>query len=286
MPAQVVDGKAIAAAIRREVQAEVQLLTQRHGRPPGIAVILVGDDLASATYVRNKGKACQEVGIRSLQCTRPASISREELFDIIARLNKDEAIDGILVQLPLPEHLNPREITEAIDPEKDVDALHPVNIGRLTRGDARWLPCTPAGILEILDRHTVEIRGRRAVVVGRSEIVGKPIALLLLHRHATVTLCHSRTADLGAETRRADILVAAVGKPRLITADMVKEGAVVIDVGVNRVEGRLVGDVDFDAVKAKASLITSVPGGVGPLTIAMLLKNTLLAYKASLGLPA
>jgi len=244
----------------------------------------VGDDLASATYVRNKGKACQEVGIRSLQCTRPASISREELFDIIARLNKDEAIDGILVQLPLPEHLNPREITEAIDPAKDVDVLHPVNVGRLTRGDARWLPCTPAGILEILDRHTVEIKGRHAVVVGRSEIVGKPIALLLLHRHATVTMCHSRTADLGAETRRADILVAAVGKPRIITADMVKEGVVVIDVGVNRVEDpsaqrgfRLVGDVDFEPVAAKAEAITRVPGGVGPMTVAMLMTNTLKA---------
>lgn len=286
MPAQIVDGKAIAAAIHQEVRAEVQLLTERHGRPPGVAVILVGDDPASATYVRNKGKVCQEVGIRSLQLARPASISREELFDLIARLNKEETIDAILVQLPLPPHLNPREVTEAIDPAKDVDALHPINVGRLTRGDARVLPCTPAGILEILDRHQVEIKGRRAVVVGRSEIVGKPIALLLLHRHATVTLCHSRTPDLGAETRRAEILVAAVGRPRLITADMVRDGVAVIDVGVNRVEGRLVGDVDFDAVKEKASLITPVPGGVGPLTIAMLLKNTLLTYKAALGLSA
>jgi len=286
VPTQVVNGTVIAQAIHQEVRAEVKFLTQRYGRPPGLAVIFVGDDPASATYVRNKGKACQEVGIRSLQLNRPASISREELFDLISRLNKDETVDGILVQLPLPRHLHPREITEAVDPAKDVDVLHPLNVGRLIRGDARWLPCTPAGILEILDRHHVEIRGRHAVVVGRSEIVGKPIALLLLHRHATITLCHSRTADLGAETRRADILVAAVGKPRLITADMVKEGVVVIDVGINRVEGRLVGDVDFDAVKAKASLITPVPGGVGPLTIAMLLRNTLLAYKASLGIPA
>lgn len=284
MTTTVVDGKAIAAAIRQEVSQEVRRLHTLTGCLPSLAVVLVGSDLASVTYVRNKGKACQEVGIRSDQVDLPASVHREELLATIDRLNADAGVDGILVQLPLPPHLDFREVTERLSSLKDVDALHPANVGRILRGDPRFLPCTPAGIMEILDRHGVEVRGKRAVVIGRSEIVGKPVAMLLLHRHATVTMCHSRTANLADETRRADILVAATGKARLVTADMVKPGAAIIDVGINRVDGRLVGDVDFETVAKEALLITPVPGGVGPLTIAMLLRNTLHAFKQRRGL--
>lgn len=279
MPAQLVDGKAIATAIRREVRAETETLAAKTGRPPGLAVILVGEDPASATYVRNKGKACDEVGIRSVQITRPATTSREELLDIIHGLNKDEAIDGILVQLPLPAHIGERSILETMDPAKDVDGFHPSNLGGLLTGNPLFVASTPLGIMEVLDRFRVAIEGKHAVIVGWSTIVGKPTAFLLLERRATVTVCQEWTRNLDQHARQADILVVAAGKPGLVTGDMVKDGAVVVDVGINRVEGRLVGDVDFASVYPKASLITPVPGGVGPLTVAMLLKNTLIAYK-------
>jgi methylenetetrahydrofolate dehydrogenase (NADP+) / methenyltetrahydrofolate cyclohydrolase len=284
MPAQVVDGRGIAAAIRQEVQRELETLAEKGGRPPGLAVILVGEDLASATYVRNKGKACTEVGINSVQIHRPASVSREELLDILHGLNKDETIDGILVQLPLPPHIEERSVLETIDPAKDVDGFQPSNLGGLLTGHPLFVASTPLGIMEVLDRFRVAIEGKHAVVVGWSTIVGKPTAFLLLERRATVTVCQKWTRDLEQHTRRAEILVVAAGKPGLVNGDMVKEGAVVIDVGINRLEGKLVGDVDFASVYPKASLITPVPGGVGPLTVAMLLKNTLLAYKARIGL--
>ncbi len=282
MNARVIDGKKIAAEIREEVRRQVQDLQVKTGRVPGLAAVLVGDDPASATYVRTKTKACQEAGIASRQLTPPGDISQSDLLRIIQELNRDPAIHGILVQLPLPKHLDERAILEAVDPQKDVDGFTFANIGRLVENQPQFVPCTPAGIIEILEREGIEIKGKHAVVVGRSEIVGKPVAFLLLHRHATVTICHSRTADLSAETRRADILVAAVGRPRLITGAMLKPGAVVIDVGINRVEGKLVGDVDFESAAQVASAITPVPGGVGPMTVALLLRNTLLAFTQSL----
>lgn len=278
--ARIIDGTHIAAAVRGEVRDRVQKLREgRHGGVPGLGVILVGDDQASGAYVRSKTKACEEAGIASRQLVFPRYISQEELAEAIQNLNRDPGIHGILVQLPLPKHLDERAALEIVDPAKDVDGFTYASIGRLAENHARFVPCTPAGILELLDREKIEIAGTHAVVVGRSEIVGKPVAMLLLHRHATVTVCHSRTADLAAETRRADILVAAVGRPRLITGDMVKPGAVVIDVGINRVEGRLLGDVDFESVVAVASAITPVPGGVGPMTVAMLLANTVRAFE-------
>ncbi len=283
MPAHVVDGKGIAAAIRREVQEEVATLAIKQGRPPGLAVILVGEDLASTTYVRNKGNACKEVGIKSVQINRPATVSCEELLDILHGLNKDETIDGILVQLPLPAHIGERSILEVVDPAKDVDGFHPSNLAGLLTGNPLFVASTPLGILEVLGRFRVEIEGKHAVVVGWSTIVGKPTGFLLLQHRATVTVCQKWTQHLDQHTRQADILVVAAGKPGLVKGDMVKDGAVVIDVGINRVEGRLVGDVDFASVYPKAGLITPVPGGVGPLTVAMLLKNTLLAYKARIG---
>lgn len=279
MPARIIDGKKIAAEIREEVRQRVLQLQKETGKVPGLAAVLVGDDPASASYVRSKTKACQEAGIYSRQITPPGDIPQADLLAIIRDLNDDPAIHGILVQLPLPSHMGERTILEAVDPAKDVDGFTFGSIGRLVENQARCVPCTPAGIIELLDREGVEIKGRRAVVVGRSEIVGKPVAFLLLHRHATVTICHSRTPDLAAETRRADILVAAVGRPRLITGAMVKPGAVVIDVGINRIEGKLVGDVDFDSASQAASAITPVPGGVGPMTVAMLLKNTVRAFE-------
>ena len=285
MPAQVVDGREIATAIRRDVRREVEVLTGTQGRPPGLAVILVGDDLASTTYVRNKGKACEEVGIKSVQIHLPATTSREELLDILHGLNKDETVDGILVQLPLPPHIEERSILEAVDPAKDVDGFHPSNLGGLLTGHPLFVASTPLGIMEVLDRFQVAIEGKDAVVVGWSTIVGKPIAFLLLERRASVTVCQQWTRDLDQHTRQAEILVVAAGKPGLVRGDMVKEGAVVIDVGINRVAGKLVGDVDFPSVYPKASLITPVPGGVGPLTVAMLLKNTLLSYKTRGGPP-
>ncbi|MFQ5802525.1 MAG: bifunctional methylenetetrahydrofolate dehydrogenase/methenyltetrahydrofolate cyclohydrolase FolD [Candidatus Methylomirabilales bacterium] len=280
MAAQVVDGKAIAGTIRREVQAETEALATQTGRRPGLAVILVGEDPASATYVRNKEKACEEVGITSVQIKCPATVSREALLDILYGLNKDETIDGILVQLPLPAHIGERSVLEAVDPAKDVDGFHPSNLGGLLTGNPLFVASTPLGIMEVLDRFRVAIEGKHVVIVGWSTIVGKPTAFLLLERRATVTVCQEWTQNLDQHTRQADILVVAAGKPSLVAADMVKEGAVVIDVGINRVEGKLVGDVDFAGVYPRASLITPVPGGVGPLTVAMLLKNTLIAYKA------
>jgi methylenetetrahydrofolate dehydrogenase (NADP+) / methenyltetrahydrofolate cyclohydrolase len=278
---RIIDGKKIAAVVREEIRLRVLQLKETTGRIPGLAAVLLGDDPASASYVRSKTKACQEAGIFSRQITPPGDIPQADLLAVIRQLNGDAAINGILVQLPLPSHLDERTILEAVDPDKDVDGFTFGNIGRLVENQARFIPCTPAGILEILDREGVAIKGRHAVVVGRSEIVGKPVALLLLHRHATVTICHSRTENLGAETRRADILVAAVGRPRLITGSMVASGAIVIDVGINRVDGKLVGDVDFDSASQVASAITPVPGGVGPMTVAMLLRNTLLAFERS-----
>jgi methylenetetrahydrofolate dehydrogenase (NADP+)/methenyltetrahydrofolate cyclohydrolase len=280
--ARIIDGKAIAASVRAEIRDRVQTLRDEERGVPGLTVILVGDDPASAAYVRSKTKACEEVGIASRQITLPTYIAEDELAGCIESLNHDPGMHGILVQLPLPKHLDERALLERVDADKDVDAFTYANIGRLVENRARFVPCTPAGILELLDREKLEIAGRHAVVVGRSEIVGKPLAMLLLHRNATVTVCHSQTADLAGETRRADILVAAVGRPRTITGHMVKPGAVVIDVGINRVDGGIVGDVDFDSVTPVASAITPVPGGVGPMTVAMLLKNTLRAFELSL----
>ncbi len=282
MAARIIDGKKIAATVRDEIRERVWELRSGHHGVPGLAVVLVGDDPASAAYVRSKAKACEEVGIASRQLTFPSSLTQGELTDTLQALNGDAGVHAILVQLPLPKHLDERALLETVDPTKDVDGFTYDNIGRLVENRARFVPCTPAGILELLDREQIEIAGTRAVVVGRSEIVGKPVAMLLLHRHATVTVCHSRTPDLAAETRRADIVVAAVGRPRLITGSMVQSGAVVIDVGINRVDGALVGDVDFASVAPVASAVTPVPGGVGPMTVAMLLRNTLRAFEMSL----
>jgi len=280
--ARIIDGKKIAAGIREEIRQRVLQLQEATGKVPGLAAVLIGDDPASATYVRTKTKACHEVGIASRQLTPPGDIEQADLQRLIRDLNGDPEIHGILVQLPLAKHLDERAVLETVDPRKDVDGFTFANIGRLVENQPQFVPCTPAGIIELLDREGVEIKGKHAVVVGRSEIVGKPVAFLLLHRHATVTICHSRTADLGAETRRADILVAAVGRPRLITGAMLKPGAVVIDVGINRVDGKLVGDVDFESAVRVASAITPVPGGVGPMTVAILLRNTLQAFERSL----
>ena len=282
MGARIIDGKALAATLRGEVRARVQQLREATGRVPGLAAVLVGEDPASASYVRSKVKACGEVGIASRHLAPAVDIPQADLLAMIGALNADPAIHGILVQLPLPKHLDERVVLESVAAEKDVDGFTFANVGRLVENCPRFVPCTPAGILELLDREQIVLQGRHAVVVGRSEIVGKPVALLLLHRHATVTICHSRTADLASETRRADILVAAVGRPRLITGGMIKPGAVVIDVGINRVEGTLVGDVEFESAAQVASAITPVPGGVGPLTVAMLLRNTLRAFEGLL----
>lgn len=274
MSAKIIDGKAIAKKVRAEVKEEVEKL-KKEGIEPFLAVILIGDDPASQVYVRNKEKAAEKVGIKSVTHRLPADIEEKEVRKLIENLNNDPKVHGILIQLPLPKHLPERELLELVDPRKDADGFHPYNMGRLLIGAPTQLPCTPNGIIRLLDEEGIEIKGKDAVVVGRSVIVGKPLGLLLLSRHATVTTCHTKTADLAAHTRRADILIVAAGRPRVVTADMVKEGAVVIDVGVNRLEdGSLCGDVDFEAVKEKASYITPVPGGVGPMTVAMLLKNT------------
>ncbi|MEE8638433.1 MAG: bifunctional methylenetetrahydrofolate dehydrogenase/methenyltetrahydrofolate cyclohydrolase FolD [Candidatus Margulisiibacteriota bacterium] len=280
--AKIIDGKSIAMRIRGEVAGQLEKLKKEKNVTPRLCVVLVGDDPASQIYVRNKEKACAEVGIASETLRKPASIKEEQVIDLVRRLNKDKSVHGILVQLPLPKEIDPVKVLNEISPSKDVDGLHPLNMGKLLRGeDPLFIPCTPQGIIELILSTGTEIKGKEAVVVGRSNIVGKPVSLLLLQRHATLTICHSRTHDLGEVSRRADILVASVGSPRIIHGDMVKEGAVVIDVGVNRVEGKLIGDVDFEAAKTRAAFITPVPGGVGPMTIAMLLKNTLLAAKRS-----
>jgi len=276
--AVIIDGNKIAQEIRQAVSKEALALKEKTGVVPGLAVILVGEDHASKVYVAKKAKVCVEAGFLSREFNLPADTSETKLLSIINELNADKLIHGILVQLPLPKHIHPDKIIAAIDPRKDVDGFHPYNMGKLVAGNPLYVPCTPRGIMELISRTGIELAGKEAVVVGRSNIVGKPIALLLLAQNATVTICHSRTKDLGAITRRADVLIAAVGKTRMIKADMVKEGAIVIDVGVNRLEnGKLAGDVAFDEVAVKASYITPVPGGVGPMTIAMLMKNTLNA---------
>jgi methylenetetrahydrofolate dehydrogenase (NADP+)/methenyltetrahydrofolate cyclohydrolase len=279
--AQLIDGKVVAKAVKEEVRSRVEALKAR-GIRPGLATVLVGDDPASHVYVRNKQRTCEELGMHSVGHELPATTSQADLLVLIDRLNRDPAIHGILVQLPLPKPLRSEPILYAVSPDKDVDGLHPVNIGKLMMGEPRFVPCTPAGIMAMLDYYKLPIEGKTAVVVGRSNLVGKPAAMLLLHRHATVTICHSKTPDLDVVCRRADILVAAMGKARFIRGEMVKEGAVVIDVGINRQpDGKLVGDVDFEAAAAKASWITPVPGGVGPMTIAMLMRNTMLAASAT-----
>jgi len=277
--AKIIDGKAISAAMRGEIKAEVEALTAR-GVTPGLAVIIVGSDPASEVYVRNKGRACGEVGIHSEIIALPEETKEEELLKKIDELNARSDINGILVQLPLPRHISEKAVTARIIPEKDVDAFSDENVGKITVGAPRFLPCTPAGVMEMLCRECVEIAGKECVVVGRSNIVGKPMALLLLKENGTVTVCHSKTKDLTSHTRRADILVAAVGRAKSITGDMIKAGAVVIDVGINRGDdGKLCGDVDFESAEKVASAITPVPGGVGPMTITMLLKNTVTAAK-------
>lgn len=277
--AKIIDGKAVSADVRAQVALEVEELV-RKGVQPGLAVVIVGDDPASRTYVNNKKKACAQVGIYSEEYALPASTTQQELLDLVEKLNKKKDINGILVQLPLPNGLDEEAVIEAISPEKDVDAFHPSNVGRIMIGNYNVLPCTPAGVIELLRSQNIEIAGKNCVVIGRSNIVGKPMAMLLLHNHGTVTICHSKTENLAEVCRNADILVAAVGKPKFVTADMVKPGAVVIDVGMDRDEnGKLCGDVDFAGVEKVASYITPVPGGVGPMTIAMLLKNTVAAAK-------
>ena len=274
--AQLLDGKIMAAELENELQQRVDTLIEK-GVTPGLTVILVGEDPASQTYVSNKEKACARLGIRSATLRMPESTTQEELESEILKANADESIHGMLVQLPLPKHLDGDRALSLILPEKDVDGFHDINAGRLSRGLDCVVACTPKGALHMLKKAGIEISGKEAVVVGRSNIVGKPMALLLLQENATVTVCHSRTKDLAEHTKRADILVAAIGKPRFITADMVKDGTVVVDVGINRVDGKLCGDVDFEAVEKKASWITPVPGGVGKMTIAMLMDNTVSA---------
>ncbi len=278
-----IDGKAVAKQVREEVRRDTERLRNDHGVVPGLGVVLVGEDPASRLYVRNKEKACTEAGIRSVEHLLPASVTQHELLDLIERLNQDPAIHGILVQLPLPDSIATDRILEAVSPDKDVDGFHPVNQGLLLSGGTGFRPCTPLGIMRLLDSVGCELKGKTAVVVGRSNIVGKPVALMLLERHATVTLCHSRTADLGAEVGRADVVVAAVGKAHAIRGEWIKPGAVVIDVGINRLPtGKLAGDVEFESARERASWISPVPGGVGPMTICMLLSNTLLSAQRSL----
>ena len=280
----ILDGKALAATLRSETAQETAQFIQQTGVTPCLAAILVGDDPASQVYVRNKEIACQKAGIKSVLHKLPAETTQEELEALIDKLNADPEISGILCQLPLPKGLNETAILDRISPDKDVDAFHPENVGRILQGRPRFLPCTPAGIMELIRRNNIETKGKNAVVLGRSDIVGKPMAALLMQKgvDATVTVCHSRTSNLADVTRAAEILIVAIGKPKFVTADMVGDGAVVIDVGINRTESGLVGDVDFDAVKDKAAAITPVPGGVGPLTIARLLQNTLTAAKQQL----
>ncbi len=294
MSAKIISGTEIAKQIREELKAEVAEMKEKHGVTPGLVTILVGEDPASVSYVTAKQRTAHDLGFHSIQDTQPADLSEEDLLALIDKYNRDDSIHGILVQLPLPRHIDEAKVLYAIDPDKDVDGFHPVNVGKMVVGEQCFLPCTPHGILEMLIRSGTETSGAEAVVVGRSNIVGKPIANLLLQKreggNATVTLCHTRTRDVAFHTKRADILIVAAGRPKVITADMVKEGVVVIDVGVNRIgktaEGKaiLCGDVDFDAIKEKAAAITPVPGGVGPMTITMLMKNTVQAAKQFAGI--
>lgn len=279
-----IDGKAVSLQVKQQVKQECDKLKAK-GVTPGLAVIMVGDDPASQVYVRNKERACEECGFYSVKYALDADTTQDELNALIDKLNKDEKINGILCQLPLPKHLDDKEVINRIDPIKDVDAFHPVNVGAIMIGDYNFLPCTPAGVMELIHSTGVDVTGKKAVVIGRSNIVGKPMAMLLLHENATVEITHSKTLDLKSITKEADILVAAIGRAKFVTADMVKQGAVVIDVGMNRDEnGKLCGDVDFENVKDKCSFITPVPGGVGPMTISMLMRNTLTAAKLQNGL--
>ena len=279
----IIDGKAVSKKVKEDVKAECEQLKVK-GVTPGLAVIIVGDDPASQVYVHNKEVACEACGFYSVKYALPAETTQEELNALIDKLNKDDKINGILCQLPLPSHLDDKEVINRIDSLKDVDAFHPVNVGAIMIGDYNYLPCTPAGVMELIHSTGVDVSGKKAVVMGRSNIVGKPMAMLLLHENATVEITHSRTQNLADITKEADILVAAIGKAKFVKADMVKDGAVVIDVGMNRDEnGKLCGDVDFEDVKDKCSFITPVPGGVGPMTIAMLMKNTLTAAKIQNG---
>jgi methylenetetrahydrofolate dehydrogenase (NADP+) / methenyltetrahydrofolate cyclohydrolase len=295
MTAEILSGTKVAKAMRKEMAADVEGLKADHGVVPGLAVVLVGDDPASMSYVRGKRKACEEVAINSVEYKREADFPEADLLALIAELNADPSVNGILVQLPLPKHISEHLVLDAIDPSKDVDGFHPINLGRMLVGEDCLLPCTPHGVQQLLLRGGVEIEGKHVVMVGRSNIVGKPLANMLLQRkdgaNATVTVCHTRTPDMASHTRQADILIVAAGRPNTITADMVADGAVVVDVGVNRVDDsskkrgyRLVGDVDYEGVREKASLITPVPGGVGPMTITMLLHNTIAAAKMAHGI--
>ena len=278
--AEIIDGKLVSSLVREQIRSDVAEIKEKYNIAPGIAVILVGQNPASVVYVRNKHKACLEVGINSYEINLPETISEADLLSEIEKLNSDTNVHGILVQLPLPAHICENKIINAISPEKDVDAFHPFNTGKILVGKYDFLPCTPAGIMQLLAHYNIDVCGKKCVVVGRSNIVGKPISLLLLEKNATVTICHSKTEDLKSHTSVADIVVVAVGRPKFLTADMVKDGAVVIDVGINRDEnGKLIGDVDFNNIEKKASFITPVPGGVGPMTITMLLKNTVTAAK-------
>lgn len=275
----IIDGKKVSAQVKEQVRIETEELVKK-GIKPGLAVIIVGDDPASRVYVNNKKKACEKVGFLSKEFALPATTTQEELLSLVKELNEDKEINGILCQLPLPKGLDEKAVIEAISPLKDVDAFHASNVGKIMIGDYDFLPCTPAGVMEMLHSYNIPVEGKECVVIGRSNIVGKPMAMILLHENGTVTITHSRTKNLKEVTKRADILVAAIGKPKFVTADMVKEGAVVIDVGMDRDEkGKLCGDVDFENVKEKCSAITPVPGGVGPMTIAVLMKNTLKACK-------
>lgn len=278
--AQIIDGKAVSASVKEEVRAEAARLKEEKGLKVGLAVVIVGNDPASRVYVNNKKKACEAVGFQSFEYALDENTTQEQLLDLVQVLNRDDRVNGILVQLPLPKHIDEKAVINAISPNKDVDAFHPVNVGKIMIGEYSFLPCTPAGVMRLIESTGVDITGKECVVVGRSNIVGKPQAMLLLQKNGTVTICHSRTKDLKEKCLSADILVVAIGKAKFITGDMIKEGAVVIDVGMDRDEnGKLCGDVDFENVKDKCSYITPVPGGVGPMTIATLMKNTIKACK-------
>ncbi len=283
MSATIIDGKLISASVRQQITEETTAFTAESGVTPHLAAVLVGDDPASQVYVRNKERACEKCGLKSTLHRLSVDTTQQQLMDLVAQLNADESVHGILVQLPLPNHLDSTPVLDSIRPDKDVDGFHPENVGLLLQGRPRFLPCTPHGVMKMLEHEHIKTAGKHAVVIGRSDIVGKPMAALLVQKgvDATVTICHSRTADIAAVTRQADILVAAVGIPEFVKGDMIKPGAVVIDVGINRVNDKLVGDVEFAAAAEKASAITPVPGGVGPMTIAMLLQNTLQAAKQS-----
>lgn len=283
--AQIIDGKAVSAAVKQEVADEAAKLRDEKGLKVGLAVVIVGNDSASRVYVNNKKKACEAVGFQSFEYALDENTTQEQLLDLVNVLNRDDRVNGILVQLPLPKHIDEKAVINAISPEKDVDAFHPENVGKIMIGEYSFLPCTPAGVMRLIESTGVDISGKKCVVVGRSNIVGKPQAMLLLQKNGTVTICHSRTQNLKEECRAADILVVAIGKAKFVTGDMIKEGAVVIDVGMDRDEnGKLCGDVDFESAEKVAGYITPVPGGVGPMTIAMLMKNTLTAAKQQAGL--